>query len=158
MSIENYTGLYKCNVISSDTSSPTVDTIKSQTKLDEYESQSKNIDVSIGMSCISICRYITDNFKIMSESAVQQVMERNDFPVLLVDLLEKKPWVRKGIKGEKERWEDNAWVSAEKPTSKLSKIEGQIWIALFNMVMDGKARNSYELNSYRKEQILKVKG
>jgi hypothetical protein len=33
-------------------------------------------------------------------------MENNDFPCILVPLLELKPWLRKNSKGETEKFED----------------------------------------------------
>jgi hypothetical protein len=33
-------------------------------------------------------------------------MEANDLPCILVPLLELKPWLRKNVKGDTEKWED----------------------------------------------------
>jgi hypothetical protein len=126
------------------------------TKEDDYNSQIQNLDFSIGMSCISISRYLTDNFETLSMNAVQQIMERNDYPLLLISILEKRPWIRKGIKSEKEIWDENSWAAHKGTTMKLCKMEGQIWISIFNIVMHDKARKSYELNSHRRDELLKV--
>jgi len=39
---------------------------------------------------------------------------------------------------------------------KLTQLEGQVWIALFKLLMDRECQQKYELNSHSKTTILKV--
>jgi hypothetical protein len=51
-------------------------------------------------------------------------MEANDMPCVLVPLLELRPWLRKNVKGENEKFEDQRWVVVpEKESNKITKIE-----------------------------------
>ncbi|XP_006822750.1 zinc finger MYND domain-containing protein 10-like, partial [Saccoglossus kowalevskii] len=40
---------------------------------------------------------------------------------------------------------------------KLTKLEGQIWIAMFNLLMGPECQRKYEFNSHNKNQILKLR-
>jgi hypothetical protein len=52
------------------------------------------------------------------------MMEANDIPCVLVPLIELKPWLRKNVKGEMEKFEDQKWsVIPVSESNKVSKIE-----------------------------------
>ena len=52
---------------------------------------------------------------------------------------------------------DNKWQEVpENDQFKLTKIEGQVWLSLFQLLMNDDCQKKYELNSYRKNVILKV--
>lgn len=57
-------------------------------------------------------------------------------PLVLVPLLEMKPWIRTNAKGIDEKFEDNKWIEI-KPHEKgrVTKAEGQIWLTIYNMFM-----------------------
>lgn len=62
------------------------------------------------------------------------MMEANDIPCVLVPLIELKPWLRKNVKGETEKFEDQRWsVVPVSESNKVSKIEAQIWLTIYNM-------------------------
>lgn len=62
------------------------------------------------------------------------MMEANDIPCVLVPLIELKPWLRKNVKGETEKFEDQKWsVVPVSESNKVSKIEAQIWLTIYNM-------------------------
>lgn len=62
--------------------------------------------------------------------------EQNDIPCALVPLIELKPWIRKNKKGEVEKFEDQRWVAIPpSEINRVSKIEAQIWIAIYNMFL-----------------------
>jgi len=51
-------------------------------------------------------------------------MENNDLPCVLVPLLEMKPWLRKNLRGEMEKFEDQKWIVIPlAETHKLTKTE-----------------------------------
>lgn len=76
------------------------------------------------MSAFSIIRFICDHVSELSVGVVHQLMEANDMPCVLVPLLELRPWLRKNVKGENEKFEDQRWVVVpEKESNKITKIE-----------------------------------
>ena len=76
------------------------------------------------MSAFSRIRFICDHVSELSVGVVHQLMEANDMPCVLVPLLELRPWLRKNVKGETEKFEDQRWtVVPEKESTKITKIE-----------------------------------
>lgn len=104
-----------------------------------------------------------------------------DFPVLLVELLQNDPLSRHGD-GKLQRYIDNKWaVVDDSDRLKITKTDGQvseeslgrtelslrsvflarlyifkIWLTLYKLIMDPDCQRKYEINSYRKNTLLKV--
>jgi len=59
--------------------------------------------------------------------------------------------------GEREIFDNQRWNYVPKEDySKLPKLEAQVWIAIYNLFMDEECRKKYELNEYRKNNLLRV--
>jgi len=52
------------------------------------------------MQCLSIIRFITDHMEGLPAAIIHQLMEITDIPLILVPILEEKPWIRLNKKGE----------------------------------------------------------
>lgn len=62
------------------------------------------------------------------------------------------------IKGEREVFENQKWTVVPKEDySKLPKLEAQVWIAIYNLFMEPECRKKYELNEYRKSNLLRLR-
>ena len=85
-------------------------------------------------------------------------MENNDVPLVLVPLLEMRPWIRTNAKGLDEKFEDNKWTEV-KPHEKgrVTKAEGQIWLTIYNMFMTQSSNQKYELTTHRKSNMQRLK-
>jgi hypothetical protein len=96
-----------------------------QSNEEELDSRLKEIEIQVNMACISILRYITDHLNQLAFPIRHHLTNVKDILILLVPLLEYKPWVRINTKGKEEVYESNHWV--EKNSSvKLNKIEAQV--------------------------------
>ena len=85
-------------------------------------------------------------------------MENNDLPCVLVPILEIKPWLRKNSKGETEKWEDQKWtVVPPAESSRVTKVEAQIWLAIYNMFLSQDSNRKYEVTSFRKQNLLRLR-
>lgn len=85
-------------------------------------------------------------------------MEANDIPCILVPLLEMKPWIRKNVKGDTEKFEDQKWqVVPEKEQNKITKIEAQIWLAIYSLFTSQEANRKYEITTFRKSNLLRLR-
>ena len=86
------------------------------------------------------------------------MMENNDIPCILVPLIEMKPWLRKTKKGELEKFEDMKWVKvASNEVNRLPKIEAQIWLAIYNMFLSQDSNRKYEVTTFRKANLLRLR-
>ena len=53
---------------------------------------------------------------------------------------------------------NNKFVAVDKNDwFRLSKIEGELWLSVYNLLMDKTCANKYELDGYRRGQILRLK-
>lgn len=59
--------------------------------------------------------------------------------------------------GKLQQFEGGRWQTvASSEQQKLSKLDGQVWIALYNLLLSPEARARYCLTSFAKGQLLKV--
>ena len=111
------------------------------------------------MSSISIIRYITDYIKYLKPSVLRHLHLENDTLMALVVLIEDRPWLRNkaGTDNLREKFEDGSWVEVKKgEMSRLPKIEGQVWIAIYNLFLSPECANNYEVTDFRKNTLLRV--
>lgn len=81
-------------------------------------------------------------------------METTDIPLVIVPLLELRPWYRTNSKGEQEKFEDQKWVKVEAhDRGRLCKVEAQIWLTIYNMFMTQASNQKYEITTFRKENL-----
>ena len=85
-------------------------------------------------------------------------MENNDIPCVLVPLLEFRPWIRTNKKGQEEKYEDQKWqVVQEHDKGKVTKIEAQIWLTIYNMFMTADTARKYEITTFRKQNMMRLR-
>merc|ERR1740138_1091719 len=79
--------------------------------------------------------------------------------MLLVPLMEKAPWVRRNAaSGRIEKFEEQKWeVVEENDEGRLPKLHTQVWLAIYNLLMDPECRSRYELTSIRRENLLRLR-
>lgn len=120
--------------------------------------QAKDIEFQTAMCCLSIVRFITDHMEGLPVPIVHQMMDNNDIPCILVPLLEIKPWIRKNCKGETEKFEDQRWQKVPPSEAhRITKMEAQIWLSIYNMFLCSDANRRYEVTNFRKQNLLRLK-
>ena len=120
--------------------------------------QADEINFKSTMTCFSLIRFITDHIEALPLPIIHQMMENNDIPCVLVPLLEIKPWIRTNSKGEEEKFEDQQWtVIKPHERGKLTKIEAQIWLTIYNMFMTNDTSRKYEMTNFRKQNLLRLR-
>jgi len=86
------------------------------------------------------------------------MMENNDIPCVLVPLLEYRPWLRVNHKGENEKYEDGKWqVIPKHDEGKVTKVEVQIWLTIYNMFMSADTSRKYEITTFRKQNLIRLR-
>lgn len=116
-------------------------------------------EFQVCMCVISIIRFLTDHRVAMPLAVTTRLLETHDVLMLLVPLMEKAPWVRKNkINGNIEKFEDHQWERVEADDEgRLPKLQTQVWLAIYNLVMDQECRSRYELTSMRRENLLRLR-
>ena len=81
--------------------------------------------------------------------------------ILLISLIIKNPWTKKNHNGNKGILKyngNNKFIEIDKNNLfRLTKIEGELWLSIYNLLLDKECSNKYEITGYRKNEILKIK-
>ena len=130
----------------------------------EMEDKYKEIEFQIAMSSINILRYISDHLEQLPFPVRHHMMNVKDVPVLFATLMELRPWRRKVMKYNEtskkkeeieEIYENNNWTSLME--HKYPKLEAQILITIYNLVMNQDNNKKYEITEYRQNQLLRLR-
>ncbi|XP_062853032.1 zinc finger MYND domain-containing protein 10 [Trichomycterus rosablanca] len=135
-----------------------------QTELSELNSvqdlqnHSSMLEFDISLKALSVLRYITDHVESLNLSVVTRMLNTHNLPCVLVQLVDHCPWsIRTG--GKLKKYEEGKWreVPAE-DRLKMTKLDGQVWIALLNLLLKPECQRKYDLNNFNKSQLLKLRG
>ena len=130
----------------------------------EMDEKFREIDFGIAMSCINILRYISDHLDQLPFPVRHHMMNVKDVPVLFVTLMELRPWRRKIQKYNsdtkkneevEEIYENNNWTTIVE--HKFPKLEAQIMITVYNLVMNQDNNKKYEITEFRQNQLLRLR-
>ncbi|XP_018428606.1 PREDICTED: zinc finger MYND domain-containing protein 10, partial [Nanorana parkeri] len=124
--------------------------------LEELKQQSEALEFDVALKCLSVLRYVTDHTDSLSLSVTTRLLNTHNLPCVLVELMEHCPWSRRN-KGQLQRYENGRWlcVPAE-DQQKMTKLDGQVWIALYNLLLRPECQQKYNINNFTKGQLLKV--
>ena len=118
--------------------------------------QYRDARFEIALSSLSVLRFITDNITDIPLSVMTRILNTNDIICSLVHLIEKAPWMKRQGK-DLMRYEERKWsVIPQEEYDRLSKVEAQIWIALYNLLVEPECRRKYEYSEYNQSIIMKV--
>nr|XP_020030006.1 zinc finger MYND domain-containing protein 10 isoform X2 [Castor canadensis] len=123
----------------------------------ELQRQAEMMEFEISLKALSVLRYITDCVDSLSLNTLSRMLSTHNLPCLLVELLEHSPWSRREG-GKLQQFEGGRWQTvAPSEQQKLSKLDGQVWIALYNLLLSPEARARYCLTNFAKGQLLKLR-
>ncbi|XP_040850460.1 zinc finger MYND domain-containing protein 10 [Ochotona curzoniae] len=127
------------------------------TPMQELQKQAELMEFEIALKALSVLRYITDCVDSLPLSVLSRMLSTHNLPCLLVELLEHSPWSRREG-GKLQRFEGGRWhIVSPSEQQKLSKLDGQVWLALYNLLLSPEARSRYCLTSFAKGQLLKLR-
>jgi hypothetical protein len=126
--------------------------------------QYMDVEFIVSVAAVSIIRYISDHFKLLPGSLIAHMLDGQDIILSIVPLLEEPPWTRQReitVQGKKhwttQKFFDNKWHDVEPHNRlQLTRTEGQIWLALYNLMLDERCRRRYEYNTHRKNIIIRT--
>lgn len=125
--------------------------------MQELQKQAETMEFEIALKALSVLRYITDCVDSLSLSTLNRMLSTHNLPCLLVELLEHSPWSRQE-EGKLQQFEGGRWRTVTpSEQQKLSKLDGQVWIALYNLLLSPEAQARYCLTSFAKGQLLKLR-
>jgi zinc finger MYND domain-containing protein 10 len=130
--------------------------LMNRTEIGRFEDSIRETEFSISMNCLCILRSITDQINEVPLSALNLLLIEKDMIVALVQLLESSPWIRK--RKDLERFEIGGWSKIKHDDLEVvSKLEGQIWLALMNLLLEPECKKKYQYSKQNQSTVLKLK-
>ena len=87
-----------------------------------------------------------------------RLLETYDVLMVLAPLLEARPWESQSG-GKLRRFVQGQWsLVGEAEARKMHRCEAQAWLAVYNLLVDGSVRSKYALTSFRRNQLLRLRG
>jgi hypothetical protein len=125
---------------------------------EELAQQLTEIEFKICISACTIARYMTEHADSLPLNVVSRITDTHDYLILILPLIENPPWTRRTEAGKWQKLNEFKWENV-RPIDllKVTKLEGQPWIALYNLVAKAVFRERYQINNFRKGQLLRVR-
>ncbi|CAF0933407.1 unnamed protein product [Adineta steineri] len=124
----------------------------------ELLTQEETLRFDMGMKMLSIVRYICDCLQKLPMSVTTRLLDNFDFILLLVDFIEVKPWEKLLGDGTFTRHIDGKWQKiSHEDRYLMPKIEGQVWLALYQLLLSPHCLQKYEYTDYNKNRITKLR-
>jgi len=116
------------------------------------EAQKRELEFQCCMTAMSILRFLSEHMTKLDLGVMSRIINPNDVPMQLVPLLDVNPWTyRAKTNGTLKTFVDGKWETLEDADFlRLNKYQAQVWLAIYNLVMETSMRQKYEINSYRK--------
>lgn len=133
--------------------------LASRSPKDELETHTLDIEFRVCISAVSIARFLSEYAEVLPLSVVSRIVDSHDFLVLIIPLIENPPWTRRiPSTGKWQKVVDHKWKEvAPIDLLKITKLEGQPWLAVYFLLAKDAFRERYHLNSFRKGQLLRVR-
>ena len=100
------------------------------------------------------------SFTSLSESVTSRMLTTTDIPLLVVQLMELKPWIRRRENGQLQIYDNGQWRIASSAEAcergQLHPVAAHLWLLLLSLIMSPAAPRKYDLNDHRSQQLLKV--
>ncbi|XP_060926512.1 zinc finger MYND domain-containing protein 10 [Limanda limanda] len=124
--------------------------------IEELQIQSVALEFEISLKAVSVLRYVTDHTN--SISVINRMLCTHNLPCVLVQLIDCCPWSR-CREGEVEKYLNSKWQKIPVDDHlKMTKLDGQVWIALHNLLLKEDCQRKYDFNRFNKNQMLKLRG
>ncbi|XP_055077977.1 zinc finger MYND domain-containing protein 10 [Periophthalmus magnuspinnatus] len=123
--------------------------------LEELQNQNVALELDISLKALSVLRYITDHTD--SISVINRLLCTHNIPCVLVQLINCCPWSRCKA-GQVEKYMNGKWQKVpDEDRLKITKLDAQAWIALYNLLLNENCQQKYDFNNYNKNQLLKLR-
>ncbi|XP_059679367.1 zinc finger MYND domain-containing protein 10 [Gavia stellata] len=131
--------------------------LASPSSMQELQKQAEAMEFEISLKALSVLRFITDQVESLPLSALTRMLNTHNLPCLLVELVEHCPWSCREA-GKLKKFENGAWhVVPPEDRVKMTKLDGQVWLALLNLLLSPECQRKYHFDGFNKSQLLKLR-
>ncbi|NXR31913.1 ZMY10 protein, partial [Zosterops hypoxanthus] len=123
----------------------------------ELQKQAEIMEFEISLKALSVLRFITDQVDSLPLGALTRMLNTHNLPCLLVELVEHCPWSCWEA-GKLKKFENGTWhVVPPEDQVKMTKLDGQVWLALLNLLLSPECQRKYRFDGFNKSQLLKLR-
>ena len=116
------------------------------------------IEFKVCISACTLARFLCEHADAMPLSVAGRITDTHDLLVLLIPLIENPPWTRRLDSGKWQKLVDYKWAEVKViELLKITKLEGQPWLAVYHLLAKETFRERYHLNTFRKGQVLRLR-
>lgn len=137
--------------------------LEKRTPTEDLMQHLSQIEFRVCITAVSIARFMCEHCDSLVLSVSTRITDTHDYLVLMIPLIENPPWSRRisAAQGKPAKWQklvDFKWTDVLPiDLLKLTKLEGQPWLTLFALLSKKVFRERYHINSFRKDQLLRVR-
>merc|ERR1711907_14313 len=116
--------------------------------------QRRELEFQCCMTALSILRFLSDHMTKLDLGVMGRIISPNDVPMQLIPILDSAPWTYRAQDGSRKTFVEGKWKELpEDEYLRLNKYQAQVWLSVYNMVMEPTMRKKYDMNSHRKSVI-----
>jgi len=126
---------------------------------EELLSQANELQFQVGVTAVAVLRFLCEHIESLPLAVFNRLISTHDILLSLIPLIENPPWTRRrAADGKWQKLVDFKWDNVDPgDLLKLTKYEGQAWLALYHLVCSAELRKKYHFNSFRKKTLLRVR-
>ena len=119
----------------------------------------QQVQFRVSTAAVTLIRYLCAQGTKLGVSVLTRLMNTHDVMTLIVPLIDNPPWTRRlKSTGTWEKWIEQKWTACvPADLLKLTKLEAQAWLTVYNLISDETFRTRYQFNSFRKDALLRVR-
>ncbi len=130
-----------------------------RTPEEDLRQQYLSVQFRVATAAVTVMRYLCAQGSKLGVSVLSRLIDTHDVLTLVVPLIDNPPWTRRiAATGTWEKWIEMKWTPVPAAELlKLTKLEAQAWLTVYNLVSDKDFRGRYQFNGYRKDALLRVR-
>ncbi|KAG5191579.1 hypothetical protein JKP88DRAFT_271291 [Tribonema minus] len=124
----------------------------------ELLAQADDVEFRCCVTAVTMLRFICEHIAALPLGVATRLLDTHDVLLGIVPLIENPPWTRRLDSGKWQKFIDFKWQDV-KPADllKLTRLEAQVWLALFHLVTQPECRRRYHINAFRKAALLRAR-
>ncbi|KAG0620258.1 hypothetical protein M758_4G202400 [Ceratodon purpureus] len=134
--------------------------IQDMTPQEDLQEKTSGTEFGIAICSISVLRYLTDFMGDLPLSVMARMLDCHDILMALIPLVENPPWQRKRTRSGKpitEKYAEGKWTEVQASDRfKLTKTDAQLWLCIYNLIVDKRCRLKYTYDDFRRSTVLKA--
>lgn len=132
--------------------------LESKSPKEELLDHLMEIEFRVCISAVSVARFVCEHADVLSLSTISRITDTHDFLILIIPLIENPPWTRRTQNGKWQKLIEFKWKEVQPiDLLKITKTEGQPWLAIYHLLAKSEFRERYHLNTFRKNQLLRIR-